>query len=217
LRISEVSYGLLIWMGSLVEAGRVSIEETKQILASPESAMSFLTGHRDSLPTEFRPPEGGVQETANVLGSYLRVSFDLDDTTRRTPDLVCGPTCPWCWTVKTGPHLSPKKTTSADRHKADRLAVREVGRLAESGAVDLDEAAVQQVSVALKRESGLLAYADQLVARVDGATPGTEALVLWRRFAWDGGSPIKGFRLTPGDVEMARQVVLAALRSTATV
>jgi hypothetical protein len=88
--------------------------------------------------------------TANILGSYLRVSFDLENAPpeRRIPDPQCGLGCPWCFHVVRGPHLKPKKVTPRDRRQADAFVRATLGRLAEHVGLAWDSPSVAKVSMA---------------------------------------------------------------------
>lgn len=80
LEASDRAYGLLIWLGGLVNSGSITVDDARNALSSTEETMRFLKSHRDGLPVELVPPDGESERlTGNVLGSHLRVSFELDD------------------------------------------------------------------------------------------------------------------------------------------
>lgn len=212
---SERAYGLLLWLGDLVNADGVSVPDARRILSSPEAATRFLVAHRASIPTGLRSAYGALNATGGVLGSYLEVSFDLSDETAmvRKPDPVCGPGCPWCWHVEKGPHLTPKKLTTSDRRRADAAIKASVARLSGTIELSLPSPMIENVIEAHPLEAATVAYTDELVGRASGRSSGPWALALWRRIAWEGGSPKRGFRITIDLVDSAEQTVISALNS----
>lgn len=212
---SERAYGLLLWLGDLVNTDRVSVADAQGILSSPKAATYFLEANSAGIPNGLRSANTALNATGGILGSYLDVSFDLSDETAmvRKPDPVCGPGCPWCWHVEKGPHLTPKKLTTSDRRRADAAIRASVARL--SGTIELSLASpmIESVIAAHPLEAATVAYLDELVGRASGRSSGPWALALWRRIAWEGGSPKRGFRITIDLVDSAEQTVISALNS----
>lgn len=211
IEASDRAYGLLVWLGDLVDANKLSVNDARRVLGSPQGARSFLKRQAASLPSELTPmDEESERQTANVLGSYLSVSFDLLDERQdiRVPDPVCGPSCPWCWHVTKGPHLKTKKLSGSDKRRAETASRNGLQELVGKEGMTLDEDALARLLSECREESAALAYAKDLVDRADGYHHGKTGLALWRMFAWHGGSPRKGFRFDVEFVEGARQTVV---------
>lgn len=213
---SNRAYQLLIWLGDLVNRESVSPNDTRQILSSAEAAQHFLRDHAASIPAGLRPDETVLAPTAGILGSYLTVSFDLssDPGFRARPDPICGAGCPWCWHVDRLAHLTTKKLSTRDRHRASAMMRSAVDQRAGSGRSHSSDSAREHVLLKQPRDVATIAYADDLIARAAGGTSGPWALALWRKFAWTGGSPRKGFQFTLDVVNAAEAQVLRALESS---
>jgi hypothetical protein len=119
--------------------------------------------------------------------------------------------CSWLVAI---PRLKLRKLTPQDRRRGHALQVRAVKQLA----LDLDrsvsdEAADELLTDRVHHEAaGLVAYAHDLVRRLDGVTGNPATLVLWRSFAWDEvGAPKPAFRLTPEMVLDAEAKLVAAI------
>jgi hypothetical protein len=199
---SDTAYRLLVWLGSLVDAERLSASQIEAVLSSPHEAMHFLDTHHNGLPDDIVFGADSREATANILGSYLNVSFDLnhDPGSERRPDPVCGASCPFCWSVRQGPHLTPKRLTKADRRRADRLSAAAVEELTSGGFV----VGPAERGPEWRRDAATIAYGNDLVGRAAGSSAGPYALALWRRFAWKKGSRDRGFVFTVASVERAR-------------
>lgn len=211
---SDRAYGLLIWLGDLMDAGKTSVRDARRTLASPEGAAFFLERHAASLPADLKPADDESQQlTANVLGTYLSVSFELDDEPGdvRRPDPHCGPGCPWCWHVTKGPHLKTKMVGSSDKRRADTASRHALQDLLNEANLSLDEEELESLLRDRREEVAIIAYAQTLIDRARGLQAGPTALALWRRFAWRDGSPRKGFHLDVATVEQARAFILKDL------
>ena len=194
----------------------MSVRDARRILASPEGAASFLKRHAASLPTDLEPPDDESEHfAANVLGTYLSVSFELDDEPRdiRRPDPYCGPGCPWCWHVTKRPHLKTKTLSRSDKRRADIAARQALQDLLYEEDLSVDEEQLDKLLRDRKEEAAIIAYARALIDRVRGQHAEPTALALWRRFAWRDGSPRKGFRFDVETVEQARASIVNDLRA----
>lgn len=213
LEASTTAYGLLIWLGDLVNGESVSPSDARQILSSGEAAQQFLSDHAASIPVGLRSAADELSATAAILGSYLTVSFDLahEAASERRPDPVCGPGCPWCWHVDKMAHLTTKKPTRMDHKRAESLMLSAVTQRANAAKSQISDAAIETVLSNSVADAAVAAYADDLVGRASGRMSGPWALVLWRKFAWSGGSPRKDFRLTADVIVGAEERLAAAL------
>ncbi len=217
IEASDRAYGLLIWLGDLVNDDRVSPADVRKILSAPAAAEAFLLAHDASVPSGLRPNARERPATAFILGSYLTVSFDLADeiTHEARPDPSCGPGCPWCWHVERKPHLTTKKLTKTEKQRAQSIMESAVHTRAESVQPESVESAVGVVLAEHSREVATVAYADELIRRASGQRSGLWALALWRQMAWAGGSPRKGFAFTVDFVVAAEENLRTALLAQA--
>ncbi len=214
---SNRAYRLLIWLGDLIDAEKTDVGDARRVLASPEGAASFLRRHAASLPNDLKPSDEESEHlTANVLGSYLSVSFDLFDEPPDVgvPDPVCGPGCPWCWHVSKGPHLKTKKVSRADKRRADAASRQALSDLLKEVDVSAEEEGVERLLRERREEAAIIAYAQSLINRVLGHHSGPTALALWRRFAWREGSPRRDFRFDVETVKRARASIINDLTAS---
>lgn len=211
IEASDRAYGLLIWLGDLVDADKTSVGDARRILASPEVAALFLKRHAASLPADLKPPDDESEQlTANVLGTYLSVSFELDDEPGevRRPDPYCGPGCPWCWHVTKGPHLHTKTVGRSDKKRADAASRQALQDLLSEENLSVVEEELEGLLRHRREEAATIAYAQALIDRARGRHSGSTALALWRRFAWRDGSPREGFHFDVDTVEQARASII---------
>ncbi len=213
---SDRAFGLLVWLGGLVDSGGMRFADVRAVLASPRGAADFVERHSANLPSALTPPDQETARlTANVLGTYLAVSFDLEALPgeRRTPDPRCAAGCPWCWQVSKGPHLGVKTLTTKDKLRAAEASMRAVRDLLQQASHGFDDEAVtdrvaKPLVVKYQEEAAIIAYASALADRATRGVADSSSLALWRLFAWSNGSPRKSFRLDLPLVERARLAIL---------
>jgi hypothetical protein len=63
----------------------------------------------------------------------------------------------------------------------------------------------------LREDVALATWGFEMLRRSEFASQGEAVLVLWREFAWEGGRPRRGFRLTARAIVEAERRVRAAL------
>ncbi len=142
-----------------------------------------------------------VNEFANMLASYLLVSFDLVAGNRLMGRWGCS--CEICARLIPGPHLVSKKLTKADKHQASMLKEDYLRTLACNVECELKEHGLAEIlsTPELDQAAALATYGVQLLRRMNGDIVGPEALALWREFAWlPTGSPKKNFELRAEDI-----------------
>ena len=169
------------------------------------------------LPSKCRPErDEDVDCFANLLASYLEVSFELEEQPGQRFDTSCGCRCPLCRRLAFAGHLKTKKVTSSDKRSANVLLRQRLRALAGELAVALDDAHTERLAArgVLLEQLALLAWTHELLRRAEGHPSGPEVLALWRLFAWTPeGSPRKGFTLTAAKILAAEAEVVVALRA----
>lgn len=201
LDLQARSYALLQWMAEAVRKGFIAFHTAHDYGTLPSAAEGWIRRHFDDLPVVARPEPDAIGDFARFFTTYLQGTFDLvSDPGKRlhSPDAHCF--CPMCSWLIDAPNLRPRKSSAADRHRADRLEVAALRALAFDAGAMLDDDALLAFKAApeLREDIALFAYGRDLVeSRLRGEIDGAAPLVLWRRFAWTRkGSPKKGFRLT---------------------
>lgn len=211
-------YALLRWLEGALDAGFVTPDAADRYASAEERARAWLDRHWHNLPDAARPPRDELDAFARLFCSYLECTFDLDpapEERRESEDAHCF--CPICAWLARGPHLRPKKPRAADRRRAERLQRDAVAALAAEVGVALadEETAALVADPELREALGLVAYARDLLRRLEGLSVGPATLVLWRRFAWTArGAPRKGFRLTADAVLDAQQALIGRIVAT---
>lgn len=193
------AYRLLGWMEGAMEKGFIAPHTAHVYASLAASALAWMDEHYLNLPADGRPEREDLPAFANLFATYLDSTFDLEANPGQrlySPQAHCF--CPMCsWMVRV-PHLRPKRIGRAERRRArglERDALRALAdRLGARVPDDRLEALLDDP--ALREPRALLAYAVNLLQRLEGISVGPATLALWRGFAWTAkGSPRKGFRL----------------------
>jgi hypothetical protein len=214
--LQRASFAIVTWM---TERAALSTERALHTDVALATALrSWLTRHEQEIPPRLRPEAGDVAAIANLVASYLETTFAFDAAPRQrlySPDAHCF--CPMCSWMVALPKLRPRALTPADKRRAQALRIDAVRGLATGEGVDLGERLLEVLleDPALRDAIALVAYARDLMRRIEGVPTTPATLALWRGFAWKpDGSPRKGFALTAEAILAAEQVLIARLRAT---
>ncbi|MAQ17466.1 MAG: hypothetical protein CMN30_22060 [Sandaracinus sp.] len=211
--LQRQSYQLLRWLETALTDGFITPEAVERYADQGASALAWLDEHYLNLPLRARPEREDLPAFARFFTTYLRSTFDLDD------DPGDGGFYGWMLYNRmnfekepTRQHFRPRKLGRAEREGADDMRRESVRALAKLN--DRDETAVARLVARpeMRPATSRLAYAKDLLRRVDGVAQGGATLDLWRAFAWTPeGSPVKGFQLRTDDLLAAQQVLAHAL------
>ena len=197
--LQKRSYRLLRWIADAVEQGFVPHQAANSYGSTQTAALAWLTERYDILPLRTRPARHQLVPFAGVFSTYLENSFDiLPRPTRQlySPEAHCF--CPLCSWLVDAPRLRPKKVRNAHKRRAREMQRDVVLQLAQERGVPLNEAEASALLGVqeLREPLALVAYAADLLKRLQGVASGPAVLVLWRRFAWHPeGAPKKGYTL----------------------
>ena len=213
--LQERSYRLLRWLSSAVSEGTIRFEQAHRYSTVPEAAQEWIRRNYLNLPVDARPadqsPEG-LEEFANMFGSYLTSSFDLvPEPGVKVAFCECGPDCPYCRWFEAAPHLKTKKLTESDRRRARKLKAEYLASLAKSEGLTLENEMIDELlsDSQVRAHVAMATYGSLLVKRLQGITVGPAALALWREFAWKPeGSPRKDFQLKASSILDSEREVL---------
>lgn len=211
LNLQERAYALFQWMGTAIGKGFISFEAAHTHASDTEAAEVWIRRHYQDLPVHARPSLEDMDDFVGLFNSLLKTSLTLvAEPGRRlySPDAHCF--CPRCsWWVDI-PRVQPKKLSSADKKKAEKMMGVVLETLAEKQRVGLNPVLVKGFlqDAELREKLAMCTYGTELFRRMRGDSSGPAGLVLWRMFAWlPTGSPRKGFKLTVSLVlEAERQV-----------
>lgn len=215
--LQQRSYALLRWVADAVDRGSLAFGTVHRFSSLPEAAYSWLERNYDTLPSPVQPPRADLPAFANLFASYLESSFDLVEAPGRqlySPHAHCF--CPICSWFIDAPRLRTKKLSRHDKERAHRLQREAIGKIALDVGIDVsdDEVASLIANPDLYQAAALVAYALELLRRMDDAGEGPVGLALWRAFAWTReGSPKHGFVLHAHAILDAEHAIANALRS----
>ncbi|MBO6935999.1 MAG: hypothetical protein JJ863_13525 [Deltaproteobacteria bacterium] len=211
--LQRKSYQLLRWLETALTEGFITPEATERYADHDASALAWLEEHYLNLPLRGRPEREDLPAFARFFTTYLRSTFDLEK------DPGDGGFYGWMLyhqrEFERAPrrqHFRPRKLKRVDRERADVMRLESLRALAERNG--RDEATVTRLVARpeLRPATSRLAYAEDLLRRVEGVAQGAATLDLWRAFAWTPeGSPVKGFQLRTEDLLAAQQVLAHAL------
>ncbi len=211
--IQQRCYRLLRWLNSHPEPAPQPDVTGHGVMDEVEVAEQWIRESYSLLPSDARPPDPSdaqfVRRFANYFTSFLLVSFEvLDDPVMLESD--CGCFCPICARLVPGPRLQSRRVGSRAKADAKNASARSILGIASSLDVEMTEAdALSRVrDPEVRRASAVLAYAHDLIDRVNGRSADTMSLALWRRFAYDAhGKPIRGFEFSADIVSSSRELL----------
>lgn len=211
--LHECSYNLLLWLGRAVSKGMIIFDRAHEYMDEAEAAQCWIEGHYRNLPANCRPKRDQVPAFARFFATYLTTSFDLVKRPGQQLTSDCGCYCPLCAYMVAAPNLKAKKLSRRDKERARKIKITALQQLSMEHNAHLDREQIEKLidSESVARDAALLAYGQQLVARTHGQSHGPAVLALWREFAWDKGSPRKGFTLEAEEILRAEQALADAI------
>jgi len=193
-------YGLLKWMTGAVRENIINFNTAHTYSSLPEAAEKWIVEHYENIPPSARPQRDDLAEFYAFFSTYLENSFVLvRDAGKQlySPDAHCF--CPICSWLIESPNFKTKKPNATDKRRARKMRMAAVKGMAASLNVILNEKEVAAIvdDSSQRKTTSLIAYADDLLKRINGIAAGPAVLVLWRGFAWTSeGSPKKRFQLS---------------------
>ncbi len=216
LHLQAESYAFVRWLADNTADALTTLTEEHGNRPPREVMADWLRTNGSTLGYVKRLREEDRIAFANLFVSYLEISFDLLDQAPRQSSSTCHCFCFMCVSITTSSRLVPKKPGSADKERAKRALEAELrsvaATLAPTAALSPANAKALLADPALREPLAIAAWMSAVLRRMRGDFVGTEALVLWRRFAWTpGGSPKHGFAITEAAVTSAQAAVKAAV------
>jgi len=195
------SYNLLLWLSTAMSKKFIQFDHAHDYLDEVGAAKEWIERHFLNLPPNCRPEFERLEPFAKFFATYLTTSFDLVKKPGQTVATECGCYCPMCTYLVSAPHLKTKKLFRSDKTRARKLKIAVVQKIAREHNLRLDQ---QQIEKLIDSKStlqvSLVAYGEQLVARMQGTSGGPSVLALWREIAWDRTGPKKSFVLEAEDI-----------------
>ena len=217
--MQQRSYKLLQWMAAAVKNGFISFGTAHDYSNLPDAAAGWIAGHYNNIPDNARVSLDDLPEFTAFFSTYLQNSFDLIASPGKqlySPDAHCF--CPMCSWLVDAPNLKPKKLTTADKRRANKMRANAVSQLAIENSVAVSATSISELldDINIHSHSSLLAYGHDLLQRLNGIANGPAVLSLWRGFAWnENGSPKPKFQLKADMIMDAESQVLAVLKNAA--
>lgn len=219
LELQAQSYAFVRWLGDHQADVLTTLTEDHGDRPPREVMAEWLRTSGSLLGYTRRLREEDQQAFANLFVSYLEISFDLLEHGRRIEFSPCGCYCFMCVSITSSSRLVPKKPGSADKERATRALEAELHAAADAAGGTLSRASLTKAHIKalladpeLREPLAIAAWMTAVFRRMRGDFVGTEALVLWRRFAWKPeGSPKHGYAITEAAVTSAQAAVKAAV------
>ena len=213
--LQRQSYRLLRWMSDAVNRGFLSFTAAHRFATLPEAFSAWVKEHRAGLPPDARPSEDDLPAFSHLFATYLVGSFDLvEEPGERLASWEHHCFCPLCSWLVDMPRLRPKQVTRYAKRRAKDLEAIAIRQLARELEVSLTNARVDAIIAdpELRDARALVAYAHDLLRRMQGIAEATVSLALWRRFAWHPeGSPKQGFELTASAILEGERALIVAM------
>lgn len=214
--IQSRSYKLFRWLGEAINRGFIPAARAHEYASAADATLDWIEQHYLNIPEPARPDRRWLKEFAQFFATYLTTSFDILEQPRKIAMSRCGCYCWHCTYLANAPHLKPKKVSKRDKAEAAVLMVDRVLELAQEEGVATDwELATGIVqNVETRRAAGYSAYGYWMIRRLEGLSPGTPGLALWREIAWTkAGSPIQKFKVEFKDFVKAEELLGDALQA----
>lgn len=214
------SYNLLKWLSSALSRGFIQFNRAHEYMDQNEAAKAWIESHLLNLPLDCRPEHDELEQFARFFATYLTTSFELVEKPATQLTSGCGCYCSFCAYAVAAPNLKTKKLDRRDKERARKLKLFALKQLALECQTHFDEKhAVKLIESPETAESvSLVAYGQQLVARMRGVTEGPAVLALWRDIAWDKkGAPKKTFQLKVEDIVRAEESIANRIACAETV
>lgn len=200
LDLQERAYALFQWMGTAIEKGFISFGAAQAHASDTDAARVWMRRHYEDLPSHARPAVEDMDDFMGLFNSFLKTSLTLVEEPERrlySPHAHCF--CPWCSWWADIPRIQPKRLSTADKRKAEKMMGVFLEGLAEKKGVGLNPVLTKDFlqDARLRERLAICTYGAELFRRMRGDSSGPAGLALWRMFAWlPTGSPRKGFKLT---------------------
>ncbi|NOU32772.1 MAG: hypothetical protein HOO96_33115 [Polyangiaceae bacterium] len=210
LELQAQSYAFVRWLGDNKADVLTTLTEDHGDRPPREVMAEWLRTSGSLLGYTRRLREEDQLAFANLFVSYLEISFDLLDHGRRIESSPCGCYCSMCVSITSSSRMVPKKPGSADKERATRALEAELQAVAGAAGKTLTKAQIKALleNPDLREPLAIAAWMSAVFRRMRGDFVGTEALVLWRWFAWKPeGSPKHGFAITEAAVTSAQAQV----------
>lgn len=210
--VQQRAYRLLVWMKGALDRGFIAPEAAGQYASREDASLAWLEKHLLNFPENARPEPRDLRQFGKFFATYLTSSFDLEATPGEnlySPGGHCF--CPICsWMVR-APHIRPKKVTTADKKRAEKMKANFLDTAAAANGRTLPRRSREQIlqDPEMREALALCAYAADLLHRMMGAAQGPATLALWRSFAWTAqGSPRKDFVLSADQIMKAQEKIV---------
>lgn len=211
LELHRRSYALIQWVSGQIGARRLALEDLRRAMRDASAAADWLRRSAATLPAEARPPAGEEGRFASLLASYLSTSLEI--ASHRLLRARCGHRR--CGQVIEEPHLRSRAPSAADEAIAAHLELDCLEALAEEEGLALFREELERLRAthpALAHALPIVAYVRELERRTTYRGQGQPVLALWRKIAWAGTHPDRGFALTAEGVLEAMRTIRGVLR-----
>jgi len=215
VRLQRQAYALLVWLQNHLDQALFPTHEAHSVMDSRAVAQQWIEANLSNLPADVAPAAAEISSLAALFSSYLTTSFDIVDNPSYRLQTTTGCLCDVCAHLARCTHLQPKRIGPGDKAHAERFKLKMLKDLATEHCIPVNEARVRNLlsDPSLREQAALVAYAHQLLQRLDGDPGDPAILVLWREFAWiRNGAPKKGFSLNARDIVEAQELLVQALK-----
>ena len=210
LELQRRGYNLVRWLGGAMAKGVIQFDRAHDYMDEAGAAEEWIRGHYHNLPPSCTVALDQLPAFARFFATYLTTSFELVEHPRKRVESSCGCYCPICTYIVAAPQLKVRKLVRRDKERARKIKIAALQQLAREHNTELDsrqaETLIDSPDSAL--DISLIAYGQQLLARVKGVSAGPAVLALWREIAWDKrGAPKKNFELAADDILRAEESI----------
>jgi hypothetical protein len=222
IEIQRRCYRLLRWVDTQIASGELVFFAIHGPIDEVQAAEAWLHDVYRFIPGDARPPrdeKAVLHKYANYFTSYVLASIEIEPNpgARAQPGL-CGCTCSFCLRLSQASHTRSRPVGSGAKLKATAMSVRALLEVASQMGSALTEEGAESMmrDPEVRRNAAVVAYARDLLHRVEGISGNESSLALWRRFAYTPtGAPIKGFELTLDTVHQAIHSLERCVRAAA--
>lgn len=215
VRLQRQAYALLVWFQNHLDCALFPTHEAHSAMDNSAVAQQWIEANLLNLPADVAPAHADISSLAALFCSYLTTSFEIVTSPSSRLHTTTGCLCDVCLQLARCSHLQPKRVGPGDKAYAERFKLKMLKDLATEHDILVDEARVRNLlsDQDLREQIALVAYAQQLLLRLDGDPGDPAILVLWREFAWTRhGAPKKGFSLNAQDIVEAQDQLILTLK-----
>ena len=211
--LKERSYYLLQWAREANSKGLIVFERFAIALSQKKEGIDWIQGKWIDLPKYAKPAKSDdIEYFWNMYHSFIVSSFDVvDEFGSIFKGMYVPVVSTWELDDRKPSNFRAKKVTPEMKEAADQLMKSYL--LALKSNVNEAQALEAIIEEKLYRELAYAAYGYNLIERMNGIAS-LGSMVLWRRFAWRNGGPIKGFNFSLQDVLEAENAVSTFLNKT---